>query len=204
MPLTLVTIEESLHPELLTQPATEVAFPLSEADQQVIHEMKLFVEKHRAVGLAAPQLGVAKQIFVMSISADAIALRGDGNETIDSLVLINPDYTPTADAKVVHDWEACFSVKHKTGKVPRYNKITYRGQTVEGKSIEAIATGFTARVLQHEIDHLKGILIIDRLTPDCIQGTPEEMQSIRLNELTPKQQAIAQKIIAEREKNLKE
>lgn len=199
MPLTLVTLEESLHPEILTQPCGEVSFPLSKEDQNLVNDMVAFLDEIRGVGLAAPQIGVSKQIFVLKISGDAKALREDADETIDSMILINADYKAAPDAKIVHDWEACFSVRNTVGKVPRFNKIIYSGTTLEGKKIETTASGFTARVIQHEIDHLKGILITHRLTPDCVQGNPQEMQALRLKEMTPEQQAIAQKIIAERD-----
>jgi peptide deformylase len=103
---------------------------------------------------------------------------------------------------LVYDWEGCFSVKETTGKVPRYNVISYFAQTPEGVLINAIAKGFTARVLQHEIDHIQGVLITHRLTPDCLQGHPDDMMILRFQEFSPEQQELVKQIIAQREQNL--
>lgn len=198
----LVTIEHTAHPEILIEPSAHVAFPLSEEDKALIEEMKVMVKTLNGVGLAAPQVGVRKQILVYSISADAKTIRNDSYETIPTTVLINPHYTPTADAQIIYDWEGCFSVLNTTGKVPRYSKITYSAQTPDGNWIHEHAEGFTARVLQHEIDHVQGVLITHRLTPDCIQGHPEEMMALRVQEMSPAQKEAMKKIIIESEKNL--
>lgn len=199
MPLTLVTIEHSEHTEVLRHPAASVAFPLSEVDQQVIAEMKILLEKLKGVGLAAPQVGIEKKILIYTISEQAKALRQDAKETVPSTVLINASYRAASDAKIVHDWEGCFSVMETTGKVPRYDKIFYTAQDETGKKIEGSAEGFTARVLQHEIDHTEGLLILDRLSPECIQGHPDEMSILRFKEFNPTQKEIIKKMIAEQE-----
>jgi len=147
-------------------------------------------------------VGASKQIIVYVIPEDAKALRKDANEVVPPTVLINPEYTPLADAKIVYDWEGCFSVAETTGTVPRYDKITYSAQTPDGKKIQATATGFTARVLQHEIDHVHSTLIIHRFTSESIQGHPLEMMAVRFKEMTSEQKEIVKKMIAESEKNL--
>ena len=198
----IVTIEHSANAAVLTEPAIEVAFPLSQSDHDFISAMKEMVLTLNGVGLAAPQVRVNKKIIVYSISDDAIALRKDANETVPITVLINPRYEPAKDAEIIYDWEACFSVANKTGKVPRYNKITYTARTPEGELINATATGFTARVLQHEIDHIQGILIIDRLTPDCVQGHPHDMMALRFKDLTSEQKHIAREIFLKRQQTV--
>lgn len=199
MPLSLITIEHSPQAPILTQVANSVVFPLSAEDKDIISQMKATLKKIQGVGLAAPQVGIAKKILVYAISEEAIALRHNATEIVPPTVLINARYEPTANAKYVADWEACFSVLEKTGKVPRYDQIRYFAQNEEGESIEAIAQGFTARVLQHEIDHLEGLLILDRLTPDCVQGHPDEMTAQRIRELNDYQKDILKKMIAEQE-----
>jgi len=203
MPLELIIIEHAAHPEQLTQPAESVTFPLSVEDSELIAQMKKKVLQLNGVGLAAPQIGVSKQIIVYVISEDAKGIRQDANEVIPVTVLLNPSYVPTKDAEIVYDWEACFSVNNTTGKVPRYSKIHYTAKTLDGSTIEATVQGFTARVLQHEIDHIQGILITHRLTPDCVQGHPNDMMALRISELSATQRDILSKMIHQREENLK-
>ncbi len=202
MPLEIVTIEHSENTEVLTHIALPVPFPLSPEDQNLIREMKDMLMKIKGVGLAAPQVGVNKQILVFAISEDAKALRNHANEVVPATVLINPSYAPIENTEMTYDWEACFSVVEKTGKVPRYHSIFLTAQTPEGEFIRKEVSGFTARVLQHEIDHLQGVLIIDRLTPDCLQGHPKDMMSLRFKDFNPKQLEIMKKMIEEREKNV--
>lgn len=197
MPLDIVTIEHSPHFEVLQQTASIVQFPLSTEDKQIIEDMKAMVLKLNALGIAAPQIGVAKQIIVYGISLEAKDIRSDAHEVVPLTVLLNPSYEPTFDAKTVYDWEGCLSVAEKSGKVPRYDKITYSAKTPDGQLIKENAQGFTARVLQHEIDHIQGILITDRLTPDCIQGHPKDMLSLRFNELNTKQKELMKKMISQ-------
>lgn len=201
MPLDLVTIEHGPHPEVLTAPAAIVAFPLSTEDQALIKQMTDMLLALNGVGLAAPQVGVAKQILVYAISLEASSLRKNA-QVVPPTVLINPQYTPTKEAQMVYDWEGCFSVNDIMGKVPRYSQIKYTAKTPDGNTIEAIANGFTARVLQHEIDHLQGKLITHRLTPDCVQGHPDDMLAVRYKEFNPAQKEIVKKMLDEREKKL--
>ncbi|HRE32491.1 MAG TPA: peptide deformylase, partial [Candidatus Berkiella sp.] len=154
-------------------------FPLSVESLQLIDDMKALLLKLNGVGLAAPQVGSLQNIFVYRISADQNRLRSDATREVPLTMLINAHYAPTPDATITYDWEACFSVTEHTGKVPRYSKIEYHAFTPKGQPIHAIAEGFEARVLQHEIDHLQGILIIHRLTRDCIQGHPEDVLHLR-------------------------
>ena len=97
--------------------------------------------------------------------------------------IINPEYTPVNENDIVSDFEGCYSVKRVYGKVPRYKSINLKYQNEDGMLIEKIASGFYARVLQHEIDHLNGILITNRLTPECVQGTFAQMMPLRRAEL---------------------
>jgi peptide deformylase len=200
MPLDLVTIEHTLHPEMLTQVAQRVTFPLSIEDKTLIEQMQDLLLKLKGVGLAAPQVGVAKQIIMIHIQEDAIALRKNAQETVPLTVFINPEYSPLSGAKKIYDWEGCFSVLETTGKVPRYDKIQLKAYTPEGIEISTIVEGFTARVLQHEIDHIHGFLITHRLTPDCLQGPPDKMLAIRYQEFSVAQKERVKKIILEREK----
>jgi len=196
----VVTLEHSPYPEILQKPTIEVVFPLPYETLQFIEEMKALLIKLNGVGLAAPQVNSAQNILAYRISDEQNLLRVDATRSVPLTILINAHYAPTSDAAVVYDWEACFSVAEHTGKVPRYSKIHYHAFTPEGVPIDAIAEGFEARVLQHEIDHLQGILIIHRLNKDCVQGHPDDMLKLRYQEFTPQQKEIAKKLLLEREK----
>jgi peptide deformylase len=202
MPLEIVTLEHSTHPEVLTSKAAKLSFPLSTEDQSLIQQMIDLVLQLQGVGLAAPQIGISKQIIVYHISENAQKIRNNAFETVPVTVLINPEYTPIEDVELSLDWEACFSVTQVTGKVPRYNKIQYTAQNQDGTLFSATASGFTARVLQHEIDHLQGVLINHRLTPNCIQGHPDKMLIERFKDLNAEQQKIILEIFAKRDRNI--
>ena len=190
MDLETIQIETCITPEILRSEAQDVTFPLSNELKELVQSMKLKVEKLQGVGLAAPQVSYPVKIIVYSITPDAAFFRSNAFETVSPTILINPSYVPTKDAIIANDWEGCFSVKETAGKVPRYNKIRYTAYNENGQKIESIAEGFTARVLQHEIDHINGILITDRLTKDCIQGKPEAMTKLRLQSLNQEQQLL--------------
>lgn len=191
----------SPNPEVLLNPTIEVSFPLPSHTLQFISQMKALLLKLGGVGLAAPQVGSPQNIFVYGITAEQNRLRKDANRIVPITVLVNASYAPTIDANVVYDWEACFSVTDHTGKVPRYSKIRYDAFTPKGESITGIAEGFEARVLQHEIDHLQGILIIHRLTEDCVQGHPDDMLLLRYQEFDLAQKRIAKDLLLQRIKN---
>ena len=83
-------------------------------------------------------------------------------ETVPETILINPEIT-ILDQEKESDWEGCLSVPHMRGLVPRYKSISYRGYDHKGTLIEREASGFHARVVQHELDHLDGILYPQRI-----------------------------------------
>ena len=196
MSLTLVTIEHGPHPEVLRSEAQAIIFPLTEQDIDFIDKLKDTFLKLNGVGLAAPQVGVAKKIIIYGISENAAFIRENAT-VVPATVLINPQYKPTEDAQLFQDWEGCFSVETLTGKVPRYDKIHYTAFLTDGSFVSEVAEGFTARVLQHEIDHVNGTLINDRLSPQCVQGSPKEMSLLRYNEMSIQQLQRIQKMIKE-------
>jgi len=105
------------------------------------------------VGLAAPQVHVSLQIVIFEAA----------NENETSLItLINPKIEVLTKETSI-DWEGCLSVPGLRGKVSRLNKIKYTGLDIEGNKIETIAEGFNARVVQHECDHLFGVLYPQRM-----------------------------------------
>lgn len=106
------------------------------------------------VGLAAPQIGVSLRVVIFEVNANP---RYPDAESVPQTVLINPVLTPLSD-EMEEDWEGCLSVPGMRGLVPRYTKLRYQGRDEKGGSIDRTVSGFHARVVQHECDHLDGIL----------------------------------------------
>lgn len=150
----------------MRQPTQAVAFPLSEECQHVCETLKQELEHHQGAGLAANQIGFSVSIVIIDVSDSEIIrkFREDFSETFYG-VMINPSYTPLSD-DMRSDWEACFSVPNSAGLVPRYTHISYTYQTEEGETRQGQATGFLARAIQHEVDHLRGIAFIDLISPE--------------------------------------
>lgn len=190
MPLDVVTIEEPTYQQVLKTPAKSVQFPLNQDTKTLISAMKIKLQELGGVGLAAPQVNVPLRITVIRISEEAAFLRPGHNKAYPLHVLINPTYKSVDGSAIQADFEACYSVTSKAGKVPRYEQIKLRYYDEEGILHEQQEQGFYARVLQHEIDHLDGILILDRLTPDCPQGTAAEMMVLRRAGMSDEQKAV--------------
>ena len=110
-------------------------------------------------GLAAPQIGVPLRVVLFEVDANP---RYPHVEPVPYTVLVNPELTPLGD-ETEEAWEGCLSVPGLRGLVPRYRSLRYRGHDVEGQPIDRTVHGFHARVVQHEVDHLDGILYPMRL-----------------------------------------
>jgi peptide deformylase len=106
------------------------------------------------VGLAAPQIGVNLRVVIFEVNKNP---RYPDAETVPQTVLINPVLTPLTDA-MEDGWEGCLSVPGMRGLVPRYTNLRYQGRDEYGALIDRTVSGFHARVVQHECDHLDGIL----------------------------------------------
>ena len=105
-------------------------------------------------GLAAPQIGVDLRVVIFGFEANP---RYPQAEAVPFTVLVNPVLTPLGDEEE-EGWEGCLSVPGLRGWVPRFRRLHYRGFDERGRSIEREVEGFHARVVQHEVDHLDGIL----------------------------------------------
>ena len=127
--------------------------------QKFIDDMIDTMHEYHGVGLAAPQVHEALRIFVAAINpADEEPLPPD----TDPLVFVNPVITPTG-TDMFEDWEGCLSIPDLRGRVPRARAITVTALDRGGKRIEFPAVDFPARVIQHETDHLDGVLFLDRM-----------------------------------------
>ena len=121
---------------------------------QLIQDMIDTMEANNGAGLAAPQIGINIQLVIFGFKKND---RYPDAEEVPFTILINPKITPVGD-EIEDGWEGCLSVPGLRGVVPRYKKISYQGIDQYGKKIERNVDGFHARVVQHECDHLFGIL----------------------------------------------
>jgi peptide deformylase len=124
--------------------------------QKLVDDMIDTMVEYHGVGLAAPQVHEGLRLFV----ADLGAKDEDGSEPI---ALVNPEIT-VVGSETVEDWEGCLSIPDIRGRVPRAREIVVRALDRKGGRIELRAQNFSARVIQHETDHLDGILFFDRMT----------------------------------------
>jgi peptide deformylase len=138
----------------LLEPARPVADFASLELTQLIVDMHDTMRALDGAGLAAPQIGVGLQVVIFGVSANP---RYPDAEDVPYTVLINPQLTPLSDAMEA-GWEGCLSVPGMRGLVPRHTDLRYRGFDPAGQPIDRSVSGFHARVVQHEVDHLHGIL----------------------------------------------
>jgi peptide deformylase len=127
--------------------------------QALLADMRDTMHALDGVGLAAPQIGVGLRVVIFEVNANQ---RYPDAESVPQTVLINPILTPLSDA-MEEDWEGCLSVPGMRGRVPRYTQLRYQGRDENGGVIDRTVSGFHARVVQHECDHLDGILYPMRL-----------------------------------------
>jgi peptide deformylase len=152
------------HPVLRTRArAIEPAEIRSPAIQRLIDDMFDTMREYQGVGLAAPQVHESLRVFVAGFAPDDDDDDDQENRVrVPLMALVNPEITPI-DNETVEDWEGCLSIPDIRGRVPRSRQILVRAYDRQGKRIEIRAAGFTARVIQHETDHLDGILFFDRM-----------------------------------------
>lgn len=135
-----------------------VAKPVEVFDTPALHELvtdMLDTMRHlQGAGIAAPQIGVDLRVVIFGVGKNP---RYPDAEAVPLTVLCNPEISVIGDA-TEEGWEGCLSVPGFRGVVPRYSRLRYSGYTPEGARIERDASAFHARVVQHECDHLDGIL----------------------------------------------
>jgi len=122
--------------------------------RELIADMRDTMAHLDGAGLAAPQIGVPLRVVIFGVKSNP---RYPDVEEVPDTVLINPVLTPM-DGETEEGWEGCLSVPGMRGMVPRYRRLRYRGFDESGNTIDRVAEGFHARVVQHETDHLDGIL----------------------------------------------
>jgi peptide deformylase len=166
-------------PRLLERARPVTAFGTPEL-QALVADMQETMRAADGAGLAAPQIGVGLRVVIFGFESNP---RYPQAEPVPFTILVNPVLTPLTDEQE-DGWEGCLSVPGLRGEVPRWRRLAYRGFDPEGAPVAREATGFHARVVQHECDHLDGILYpmrmrdisrfgyTDVLFPDG--GAPEE------------------------------
>jgi peptide deformylase len=153
----------------------QIARPVQQFDTPELHE--LIADMHdtmaalNGAGLAAPQIGVSLQVVIFGVGKNP---RYPQAEEVPYTVLINPVLEAVDD--VMEDgWEGCLSVPGMRGLVPRYKRLHYRGVDPQGQPIDRTVSDFHARVVQHEVDHLNGILYPMRIRDMTRFGFNEEL-----------------------------
>jgi peptide deformylase len=170
--MALLKIARMGHP-VLTQPCQPVDDPGAPEIRRLVADMLETMEDAGGVGLAAPQVHVGLRLFVFRVPGD----RGESDPDdipIGNSVLINP-VLEFPDEERVLGWEGCLSIPGLRAAVPRARRIRYTGVDCDGNPVTREVAGFHARVVQHEYDHLDGILYTMRLTDFRLFGFNEEL-----------------------------
>ena len=171
--MTLLKIARMGHPVLRAR-AAEIEDPKAPWVRRLVEDMVETMEDAGGTGIAAPQMHVPYRIVVFRVDSDRITdVPGDSGQELTAL--INPVVEPVGTERA-YGWEGCLSVPGLRGVVPRYLSVRYRGVDLDGNPIEREVSGFHARVVQHEFDHLDGILYPQRMTDHRLLVFAEELQ----------------------------
>jgi peptide deformylase len=153
----------------------QTAAPVRELDTPELHalvaDMIDTMHANAGAGLAAIQIGVHQRVVIFGFEHNP---RYPEVEPVPFTVLVNPEITPLGEERE-SAWEGCLSVPGMRGLVPRFTRIRYRGSDAHGNPIDRSVEGFHARVVQHECDHLDGILYPERIEDMTAFGFNEEL-----------------------------
>lgn len=138
----------------------------------LIKDMQDTLREEGGVGIAAPQIGYNKRIVVFGFES---SVRYPNEKPVPFTILINPVVEFLSD-EMADDWEGCLSVPGLRGLVSRYKQIKYSGYDPEGNIISRVVDGFHARMVQHECDHLDGILYLKRIKDLHYLGYEDELK----------------------------
>lgn len=159
--MAILKIARMGHPILL-RPADRVEDPTAPEIRRLISDMAETMEDASGLGLAAPQVHVPLRLFVWRTGAGGVS------------ALINPELEPVGE-EAASAWEGCLSIPGMRGCVTRPARIRFRGLDMDGRPVEGEAGGITARVMQHETDHLDGILYPMRMDDLSLFGFTDEL-----------------------------
>ncbi|OGA33907.1 MAG: peptide deformylase, partial [Betaproteobacteria bacterium RIFCSPLOWO2_12_61_14] len=155
----------------LLQRAEPVSSFGSEELRALLADMRDTMQALNGAGLAAPQIGVGLRVVIFGVQKNP---RYPDAEEVPETVLINPSIMELEET-IKDDWEGCLSLPGMRGLVPRFQNIRYQGYDEHGARIDRTASGFHARVVQHECDHLDGILYPMRIRDITKFGYTEEL-----------------------------
>ena len=172
---------------ILLNKSSEIKEFSTDSLKKIVYDMSETMIDYEGIGLAAPQVHISKRIIIFR-NPDL-----ENNNKIQITPLINPIYNPIGD-QTINDWEGCLSIPGMQGLVKRYKKIHYHGFDLEGNKIEDKAEGLSAKVIQHEVDHLNGILYINRLADKKAFGFENEINKYWKNLTNEKQKRLFGKI----------
>ena len=164
------------HPVLFAK-AAPVEDPVAPEIARLLHDMAETLEDAGGVGLAAPQVHMPLRIFIYRVP-ESRAAGGEHDGPRGLSAVINPELV-LHPGEPVEDWEGCLSIPGMSALVPRAERLTLRATDATGVPFSREATGFHARVIQHEADHLDGILYPQRLRDPRLMGFNEEVARFR-------------------------
>jgi len=146
------------HP-VLREPAGPVALPATAEVRALVDDMLATLREADGVGIAAPQVYEGASLFVVASRPNP---RYPDAPSMEPEVVVNPEIVGRSD-EVVKGWEGCLSIPGLRGLVPRHRRIVARYRTLDGAEVEREFVDFVARIFQHEDDHLRGLVFLDRL-----------------------------------------
>ena len=158
---------------VLLQRAEPVADPGAPEIRRLVADMMETMEDAPGAGLAAPQVHVPLRLFVFRVTPQR-ASDAPGDTTIGNTAVINPTFEPVGEDRVLR-WEGCLSIPGLRAAVPRWARIRYSGVDCDGNPVGGEVGGFHAGVVQHEYDHLDGILYPMRMSDFSLFGFTEDL-----------------------------
>jgi peptide deformylase len=167
--MAILKIARMGHPVLI-QRAEPVSDPGAPEVRRLVADMMETMEDAPGAGLAAPQVHVSLRLFVFRVQP----ARAEGDDVIGNTVVINPTLEPAGEERVLR-WEGCLSIPGMRAAVPRWARIRYSGVDCDGNPVGGEVGGFHAGVVQHEYDHLDGILYPMRMNDFRLFGFNEEL-----------------------------
>jgi peptide deformylase len=171
--MALLKIARMGHPVLRAR-AAEIDDPKAPWVRQLVEDMIETMEDAGGTGIAAPQVHVPYRIVVFQVQGERLTDLPDDSEQ-ELTALINPVVEPIGGERA-YAWEGCLSVPGLRGVVSRHLRVRYRGVDLDGNPIDREVAGFHARVVQHECDHLDGILYPQRMSDHRLLVFTEELQ----------------------------
>ena len=184
--MAILKIARMGHP-ILAQRAEEIDDPFAPEIRRLLADMLDTLADADGAGLAAPQVHVAKRLVLFQVG-EARAGEEPGADAVPMTVLFNPVIEPLSEDMEL-GWEACLSLPGMIGEVPRHTDIRYSGLDINGENLTRIAAGFHARVVQHECDHLDGILYPMRMADASRFGFADEMRALARAEAAENEKA---------------